>query len=41
MTVGVWGYWNTGAVKVGKVGSATARLMSQRELVDFAVQWWT
>lgn len=30
----------TGAVTVGKVGSATAKLMSQRELVDFAVAWW-
>lgn len=30
----------TGAVKLGRVGSATARLMSQRALVDFAVQWW-
>lgn len=31
----------SGAVTVGKVGSATAKLMSQRALVDFAVQWWT
>lgn len=30
-----------GAVTVGTVGSATAKLMSQRALVDFAVQWWT
>lgn len=30
----------TGAVKVGKVGSAPAKLMSQRELVDFAVDYW-
>lgn len=30
----------TGAVTVGTVGSATAKLMSQREVVDFAVQWW-
>jgi len=29
-----------GSVTVGKVGSATAKLMSQRALVDFAVQWW-
>ncbi|WP_161880884.1 aminoglycoside N(3)-acetyltransferase [Deinococcus alpinitundrae] len=29
-----------GGVTVGKVGSATAKLMSQRALVDFAVQWW-
>jgi aminoglycoside 3-N-acetyltransferase len=29
-----------GAVHVGRVGSATAKLMSQRELVDFAVDWW-
>ncbi|MFC3831712.1 MULTISPECIES: aminoglycoside N(3)-acetyltransferase [Deinococcus] len=30
----------TGAVTVGTVGSATAKLMSQREVVDFGVQWW-
>ena len=30
----------TGAVKVGSVGSARAKLMLQRDLVDFAVQWW-
>lgn len=29
----------TGAVAVGPVGSATARLMDQRSLVDFAVDW--
>lgn len=29
----------TGAVAVGPVGSATARLMEQRSLVDFAVDW--
>ena len=29
----------TGAVAVGPVGSATARLMDQRVLVDFAVEW--
>ncbi|WP_129790084.1 aminoglycoside N(3)-acetyltransferase [Promicromonospora panici] len=29
----------TGAVAVGRVGSATARLMDQRSLVDFAVDW--
>lgn len=29
-----------GAVTVGKVGSATARLMQQRDIVDFAVNWW-
>lgn len=29
-----------GAVKVGTVGSATAKLMRQREIVDFAVAWW-
>jgi aminoglycoside 3-N-acetyltransferase len=29
----------TGATCVGRVGEATARLMSQRALVDFAVQW--
>ncbi|NMO53548.1 AAC(3) family N-acetyltransferase [Actinoplanes sp. TBRC 11911] len=29
----------TGAVSVGAVGSATARLMSQREVVDFAGDW--
>ncbi|MBE1878045.1 aminoglycoside N(3)-acetyltransferase [Myceligenerans pegani] len=30
---------DTGAVTVGTVGSATARLMDQRQLVDFAVDW--
>ena len=30
----------TGAVKVGRVGSATAKLMRQRELVDFAAAWF-
>lgn len=30
----------TGAVTTGQVGSATAKLMSQREIVDFAVKWW-
>ena len=30
---------HSGAVQVGKVGAATARLMSQRTLVDFAVGW--
>lgn len=30
----------SGAVTVGRVGSATAKLMSQREVVDFAVKWW-
>lgn len=30
----------SGAVTVGTVGSATAKLMSQREVVDFAVAWW-
>jgi aminoglycoside 3-N-acetyltransferase len=29
----------TGAVMVGRVGEATARLMGQREVVDFAVSW--
>jgi aminoglycoside 3-N-acetyltransferase len=29
----------TGATCVGRVGEATARLMSQRALVDFAVRW--
>jgi aminoglycoside 3-N-acetyltransferase len=29
----------TGAVRVGPVGSATARLMDQRALVDFATTW--
>ncbi len=29
----------TGAVTVGTVGASTARLMRQRELVDFAVRW--
>jgi aminoglycoside 3-N-acetyltransferase len=31
----------TGAVAVGPVGSATARLMDQRALVDFATTWLT
>ncbi|GAA5513700.1 SPbeta prophage-derived aminoglycoside N(3')-acetyltransferase-like protein YokD [Deinococcus carri] len=30
----------SGAVTVGQVGSATARLMRQRALVDFAVRFW-
>ncbi|EYB67111.1 aminoglycoside N3-acetyltransferase [Deinococcus phoenicis] len=30
----------SGAVTVGQVGSASARLMRQRALVDFAVQFW-
>lgn len=30
----------SGAVTTGKVGSATAKLVRQRELVDFAVNWW-
>jgi aminoglycoside 3-N-acetyltransferase len=29
----------TGACRVGKVGNATARLMRQRDLVDFGVGW--
>jgi aminoglycoside 3-N-acetyltransferase len=29
----------TGAVTVGQVGAATARLMRQRDLVDFATSW--
>ena len=29
----------TGGARVGPVGSATARLMDQRTLVDFAVPW--
>ncbi|HET6530251.1 MAG TPA: AAC(3) family N-acetyltransferase [Actinoplanes sp.] len=29
----------TGATRVGRVGEATARLMSQRALVDFGVRW--
>jgi aminoglycoside 3-N-acetyltransferase len=29
----------TGAVSVGPVGASTARLMSQRAAVDFAVEW--
>ncbi len=29
----------TGAVQLGRVGAATARLMSQRALVDFGVRW--
>lgn len=32
-------YEQTGAVTVGQVGSATARLMDQRSLVDFGVEW--
>lgn len=31
----------TGAVRLGPVGAGTAKLMSQRALVDFAVHWWT
>lgn len=31
----------TGAVTIGKVGSATAKLMNQRDMVDFAVKHWT
>jgi aminoglycoside 3-N-acetyltransferase len=30
----------TGAVAIGRVGDATARLMSQRALVDFATGWF-
>ncbi|MPY67469.1 AAC(3) family N-acetyltransferase [Deinococcus sp. SDU3-2] len=30
----------SGAVTRGRVGSAEARLMRQRELVEFAVAWW-
>lgn len=30
----------SGAVTLGKASSATAKLMSQRALVDFAVRWW-
>lgn len=30
----------SGAVTVGKVGAATAKLMDQRELVNFAVAFW-
>lgn len=30
----------TGAVRVGPVGDATARVMSMRELVDFAAKWF-
>jgi len=30
----------SGAITLGQVGSATARLMHQRELVDFAVEFW-
>ncbi|WP_293914483.1 AAC(3) family N-acetyltransferase [Deinococcus sp.] len=30
----------SGAVRVGQVGAGTARLMHQRELVDFAVAYW-
>lgn len=29
----------TGAVTIGRVGAATARLMSQRALVDFGTEW--
>jgi aminoglycoside 3-N-acetyltransferase len=29
----------TGAVAIGRVGAATARLMSQRAVVDFATAW--
>ncbi|MBA3948255.1 MAG: AAC(3) family N-acetyltransferase [Herpetosiphonaceae bacterium] len=29
----------SGAVKIGQIGVATARLMRQRTLVDFGVQW--
>jgi aminoglycoside 3-N-acetyltransferase len=29
----------TGACRVGRVGNATARLMRQRDLVDFGVGW--
>jgi aminoglycoside 3-N-acetyltransferase len=29
----------TGAVRIGRVGSASARLMRQRAAVDFAVEW--
>jgi aminoglycoside 3-N-acetyltransferase len=29
----------TGAVRIAQVGYATARLMPQRSLVDFAVEW--
>jgi aminoglycoside 3-N-acetyltransferase len=29
----------TGLVRIGKIGDAAVRLMPQRELVDFAVQW--
>jgi aminoglycoside 3-N-acetyltransferase len=31
---------STGAVRIGRVGQATARLMRQRDLVDFAVGWF-
>ena len=30
----------SGAVTRGRVGAAEARLMRQRELVDFAVEFW-
>ncbi|GIG92178.1 aminoglycoside N(3)-acetyltransferase [Plantactinospora endophytica] len=30
----------TGTTKIGRVGNSTARLMSQRELVDFATAWF-
>ena len=29
----------TDAVRIGPVGNATARLMSQRALVDYATRW--
>ncbi len=29
----------TGGVEIGDVGKATARLMKQRDLVDFGVEW--
>ena len=28
-----------GKAKIGKIGDADSRLMSQREIVDFAVDW--
>ena len=31
----------TDAVRIGPVGNATARLMSQRALVDYATRWMT
>ncbi len=30
-----------GQVKIGRVGSATTRLLRQQAAVDFAVQWFT